>query len=53
MSIIFQGLVWFTGTLYVGMVVHACYDIIAGVAYLYLWKKTAPQADIAAPTGVI
>jgi membrane protease YdiL (CAAX protease family) len=31
MSLAFQGLVWFTGTLVVAMVVHATYDIVAGV----------------------
>jgi membrane protease YdiL (CAAX protease family) len=45
MSVVFQGLVWFTGTLYVAMVVHASYDLIAGFAYLFLWKKTVPEAN--------
>jgi membrane protease YdiL (CAAX protease family) len=53
MSIIFQGLVWVTGTLYVAMVVHASYDIIAGFAYLHLWKKTAPGVSGAAAAGVM
>jgi hypothetical protein len=31
MALVFQGLVWLTGTLVVAMVVHAVYDISAGV----------------------
>jgi membrane protease YdiL (CAAX protease family) len=53
MSIIFQGLVWYTGTLYVAMVVHAVYDVIAGFAYLRLYKQTAPQVSSAAPASVV
>lgn len=53
MSVIFQGLVWYTGTLYVAMVVHAVYDIIAGFAYLRLYKQTAPQVSSAAPASVV
>ncbi len=43
MSVIFQGLVYFTGTLYVAMVVHAVYDFIAGAAYLYFWNHGAKE----------
>jgi membrane protease YdiL (CAAX protease family) len=43
MAIIFQGIVLFTGTLYIAMAAHALYDIIAGFAYLRLYKQTAPQ----------
>jgi membrane protease YdiL (CAAX protease family) len=53
MSIVFQGLVWYTGTLYVAMVVHAIYDIIAGFAYLRLYKLTAPQLSSVAPLNVV
>jgi membrane protease YdiL (CAAX protease family) len=53
MSVIVQGLVWFTGTLYVAMAAHALYDIIAGFAYLRLYKQTAPQVSAAAPTSVV
>ena len=42
-SIAFQGLVWFTGTLYVAMAVHAIYDFVAGFAYATLYKKTATR----------
>jgi membrane protease YdiL (CAAX protease family) len=31
MALLFQALVWFTGTLVVAMIVHATYDLIAGV----------------------
>jgi membrane protease YdiL (CAAX protease family) len=41
MSVIFQGLVYFTGGLYIAMVVHAVYDFIAGVMYLYFWNHGA------------
>jgi membrane protease YdiL (CAAX protease family) len=53
MSVIFQGLVWFTGTLYVAMAAHALYDIIAGFAYLRLYKQTTPQVTAAAPASVV
>ncbi len=53
MSVIFQGLVWYTGTLYVAMAVHAIYDVIAGFAYLRLYKQTAPQVSSAAPASVV
>jgi len=43
-SIVFQGLVWATGTLYVAMAVHAIYDFVAGFAYAALYKKTATRA---------
>jgi membrane protease YdiL (CAAX protease family) len=38
MSIIFHGLVRLTGTLYIAMVVHASYDIVAGLAYVSLYQ---------------
>jgi membrane protease YdiL (CAAX protease family) len=41
MSVIFQGLVYFTGTLYIAMAVHAIYDFIAGAMYLYFWNHGA------------
>jgi membrane protease YdiL (CAAX protease family) len=41
MSVIFQGLVYFTGGLYIAMAVHAIYDFIAGVMYLYFWNHGA------------
>jgi membrane protease YdiL (CAAX protease family) len=53
MSVIFQGLVWYTGTLYVAMVVHAIYDVIAGFAYLRLYKLTAPEVSTAAAPSVV
>jgi len=53
MSIVFQGVVLFTGTLYVAMAVHALYDIIAGFAYLRLYKQTLPQVSTSAATGVV
>jgi membrane protease YdiL (CAAX protease family) len=53
MSIIFQGVVLFTGTLYVAMAVHALYDILAGFAYLRLYKQTAPQVSSAAPASLM
>jgi membrane protease YdiL (CAAX protease family) len=52
-SVAFQGLVWFTGTLYVAMAVHALYDIIAGFAYMRLYKLTVPQVNAAAPASVV
>lgn len=53
MSVIFQGLVWYTGTLFVAMAVHAIYDLIAGFAYLRLYKLTAAEVNAAAPPGVV
>jgi membrane protease YdiL (CAAX protease family) len=53
MAIIFQGIVLFTGTLYIAMAAHALYDIVAGCAYLRLYKQTAPQANAAAPAGIV
>jgi membrane protease YdiL (CAAX protease family) len=53
MAIIFQGIVLFTGTLYIAMAAHALYDIVAGCGYLRLYKQTAPQASAAAPVGVV
>jgi membrane protease YdiL (CAAX protease family) len=53
MSVIFQGLVWYSDTLYVAMVVHAIYDITAGFAYLRLYKQTAPQVSSAALASVV
>jgi membrane protease YdiL (CAAX protease family) len=52
-AIAFHGIVRFTGTLYVAMVVHAIYDIIAGFAYLNLYKQTTPEAAAPAPAGVV
>jgi membrane protease YdiL (CAAX protease family) len=43
MSLIFQALVLYTGTLYVAMVVHAVYDFIAGAMYLYFWNHGAKE----------
>ncbi|HUK29636.1 MAG TPA: CPBP family intramembrane glutamic endopeptidase [Candidatus Acidoferrum sp.] len=48
MSVIFQGLVYLTGTLYVAMAVHATYDFIAGVMYLYFWNHGAKEKFAAA-----
>jgi membrane protease YdiL (CAAX protease family) len=53
MSIIFQAVVLFTGTLYVAMAAHALYDIVAGFAYVRLYKQTALQASAAAPARVV
>jgi membrane protease YdiL (CAAX protease family) len=53
MSVIFQALVWFTGTLYIAMAAHAIYDVIAGFTYLRLYKQTAPQVNAAAPASVV
>lgn len=53
MSVIFQGLVWFTGTLYVAMAAHALYDIAASFVYLRLYKQTAPQVSAAASASVV
>jgi membrane protease YdiL (CAAX protease family) len=49
MSVVFQGLVYFTGTLYVAMVVHAVYDFIAGAMYLYFWNHGAKDRMPAPP----
>jgi len=46
-SVVFQWFVRFSGTLYLAMVVHAVYDIIAGLAYLRLYKQTAPEVSTA------
>jgi membrane protease YdiL (CAAX protease family) len=43
MSLIFQALVLYTGTLYVAMAVHAVYDFIAGAMYLYFWNHGAKE----------
>jgi hypothetical protein len=53
MAIIFQAVVFFTGTLYIAMAAHALYDVIAGFAYLRLYKQTAPQVGAAAPASVV
>jgi len=53
MSLIFQSLVWYTGTLYVAMVVHAIYDAIAGFAYARFYKRTAPEVNTAASASVV
>jgi membrane protease YdiL (CAAX protease family) len=53
MSVVVQGLVWYTGTLYVAMVAHAIYDAIAGFAYLHLYKQTAPEVSAAASANVV
>jgi membrane protease YdiL (CAAX protease family) len=52
-ALVFQGLVRFTGTLYIAMAVHASYDIIAGFAYLHLYKKTTPEAVGATAASVM
>ena len=41
MSLIFQGLVRFTGSLYVAMAVHTVFDVVAGFAYLHFYRSTA------------
>jgi membrane protease YdiL (CAAX protease family) len=53
MSVIFQALVWFTGTLYIAMAAHAIYDVIAGFTYLRLYKQTGPQVNAVAPASVV
>jgi membrane protease YdiL (CAAX protease family) len=53
MSVIFQWLVRFSGTLYVAIVVHAVYDMIAGYCYMRLYKQTAPQVSATAATSVV
>ena len=45
MSIIFHGLVRYTGSLYIAMAVHAIYDAIAGLAYLSFYKENPAQAS--------
>jgi membrane protease YdiL (CAAX protease family) len=50
-AMIFQGLVYLTGTLYVAMVVHAVFDFIAGSAYLYFWHHGAKERMPAAPAS--
>jgi membrane protease YdiL (CAAX protease family) len=39
MALIFQLLAWFTGALYVGMAVHALYDVAAGLSYGWFGEK--------------
>jgi len=41
----FHALVWFSGSLYVGMLVHFIYDLIAGFAYAYLARKLGYFAE--------
>lgn len=48
MSVIFQGLVYFTGTLYIAMAVHAIYDFVAGAMYVYFWNHGAKEKMAAA-----
>ncbi len=38
-SACFHALVWFSGSLYVAMVVHFLYDLVAGFSYAYLGRK--------------
>jgi membrane protease YdiL (CAAX protease family) len=51
MSVIFQGLVYFTGTLYIAMAVHAIYDFTAGLTYLYFWNHGAKEKFAAATSA--
>jgi membrane protease YdiL (CAAX protease family) len=53
MSVVLQGLVRFTGTLYIAMAVHALYDIIAGFTYLRFYKSTAPEVSAAPSASVM
>ena len=39
MALAFQLLAWFSGSLYVGMAVHALYDIAAGLSYGWFGEK--------------
>jgi membrane protease YdiL (CAAX protease family) len=39
MSVVFHGLIRYSGTLYIAMAVHAVYDFIAGFAYMSLGKR--------------
>jgi len=47
-ALAFQGLVWFTGTLYVAMAVHAIYDFAVGIIYPRIAsQQPQPQATSA------
>ncbi len=46
-ALAFHGLVWFTGTLYVAMAVHAIYDFSVGIIYPRLAKKYPNQVESA------
>jgi membrane protease YdiL (CAAX protease family) len=50
MSVIFQGLVYFTGGLYIAMAVHAIYDFIAGVMFVHFWNHGAKDRMPPTPT---
>ena len=41
----FQGLYWLSGTLYVGMVLHATYDLTAGLTYGKLGRELGYVAE--------
>lgn len=45
MALGFQMLAWFTGSLYVGMAVHAVYDIAAGLSYGWYGDKLGYPVD--------
>ena len=48
----FHAIVWLSGSLYVAMVVHFLYDLIAGLAYGHLGRKygyTVPETTTGAP----
>jgi membrane protease YdiL (CAAX protease family) len=48
MSLIFQGLVRMTGSLYVAMAVHAMYDAIAGLMYVRFYRLGVPSSAASA-----
>jgi membrane protease YdiL (CAAX protease family) len=39
MALLFQSLVWYSGSLYVPMAVHALYDVAAGLHYGHFGKR--------------
>jgi len=53
MSLVFQWFVRFSGTLYLAMVVHAVYDIIAGYCYMRLYEQTAPELNSVPSASVV
>jgi membrane protease YdiL (CAAX protease family) len=48
-ALAFQGLYWLSGTLLVGMAVHAVYDLVAGLAYARLGRELGYELPAALP----
>ncbi|MEZ5317697.1 MAG: CPBP family intramembrane glutamic endopeptidase [Vicinamibacterales bacterium] len=50
-AVVFQGLVWVTGSLAVAIAVHAAYDLTAGLTYAHLGRRRAYPSGAVASAG--